>query len=252
MSVIPSDIGAAFRLRLAAMLVRGRDSRTTLEPRLGADAVGASPATYTLLGPGGAVLVDAAEATVTDGVVSYTVPASVLVSTLAFGPRYREVWSVTVAGVPCELTRPAILARYALHCPITQADLELDYPDLADTFRMTPDNLQGFIDAAWEELIRKMSQAGVWAATVVDGQDLADTVRNMALHKLFRFRSVEGGESDRRLSDDHKAAADAAWSSFTTRLDLDQDGEADSDQRESLVHAVHPNGAPTTSLPRWA
>lgn len=242
---IPTETGAAFRVRIPAVLVRGATSPTKLEPRLGADAVGSAPATYKLLAPDGSE-VASGSATVTSGVLSYTVPALDLPATLGFGSGYREVWTVTVSGVVQTATRPAVLARYPLHCPVTQADLENEYPDIARTLRISAESAQGFIDAAWEDTVRRMLQDGMLPESAVDVDALVGPVRNLALAKLFRFKSSEKqpGSREEALASHHEQAYRADWTRMRTRTDLDQDGNADSEDRVGMLGVIS-RGSPS-------
>lgn len=237
---IPGETGAAFRVRAPAVLVRGADSRTRIEPRLADTAVGGAPATYTLLGPTGAVLVNAAVVTPSAGVLAYTVPAASLPSTLDYGMGYREVWTTTVGGVVLTATRPAALARYPLHCPVTQADLLVEYPDLDDMQRSSTTDLQDVIDSAWSEVVRDLYRHNRWPDAMLDVDGLYDVVLHRALARHFRWRSLDAPaeSTDSRLMAAHEVRADRAWSEFTTRLDMDGDGVADTDDRVPGVRVL--------------
>jgi len=233
---IASEVGAAFRVRVPPVLVRGADSGVRLESRLGPNAVTPSAASYRLAGPTGDTLHTENSPTISGGVVSLTVPASVLPATLTYGGGYREFWTLTIDGVEQVATRPAYLAAYPLHCPVTQLDLENEYPDIATSYRGLS-SMQEFIDAAWADTVVRMLSAGKWPEAVVDVETLIPYVRESALYRLFRSlsRSEDVAGPYSRLADDHRQAAATAWGRVSYRRDDDQDGIADSDDRHGTM-----------------
>lgn len=240
---IASEVGAAFRLRVPPVLVRGADSTTRIEGRLGGAAAAITAASYRLQGPTGETLHTASPAP-SAGVVSVTVPSSALPSTLSYGPGYREFWTVTIDGADHTVTRPAYLAAYPLHCPVTQVELENEYPAIASMFRGV-DNLQEFIDSAWTDTLTRLLSEGEWPEAIVDSETLIPYVRESALHRVFRAAAlgedIAGGPYS-RAAEDHRASAREAWARVSYRRDDDQDGRADSDDRHTRTMIVRRTG----------
>lgn len=230
---IPGVDGVSHRVRLPAVLTRGRASVSRMETRLGADLVAPTSGTYTLYSSTGST-VYTGTVTIASSIATITVPALSLPSTLALGDGYREVWALTYSGGSVyDATRPAILARYAVHCPVTQADLHNEYPDIASQINATPTTLQGFIDAAWEDVVRRLLSEGKWPEQIVDVETLVEPVRELAFAKFFRFYSVSSPGTERysALSDLHANTYRTSWASVRYRPDIDGDGNADGTQR---------------------
>lgn len=250
---IPTEVGAAFRVRLPVVLVRAAANTSTLQPDLGGDGVVASTATYTLYSPTGASLATPTPSiSGTTGLVSVTISAGDLPTTLAFGERYREVWSLTIGGKTQLVTRSAVLARYPLHCPVTQRDLDAEYPDLASMLRATSDDLQAFIDSAWEEAVRRLLAGGKWPEQIVDAESLIDPVKHLALAKVWRFYSVQGGQGGRaaELATEHAREAEVTFARVSFRVDADQDGVADGDDRAAGLTVLTRSPAPSYNYRR--
>jgi hypothetical protein len=230
---IPSDTGFTFRVRAPEVFERGRPNLTKLEARLGGALVAPSSGVYTLTAPDGSTVVTG-NVTISGSIAQYQVTANDLPDSLGFGDGYTESWDLTVAGVVQTGRREAYLARRALHCPVTQADLEALHPRLSTTMGNAAASLQGHLDEAWADTLLRLVAGGRWPEAIIEPTSLREYVRETALY--YVFRSLIGGAgtgSDRytALSDEHKSAALAAWGGIRYRQDFDQDGLADDETR---------------------
>lgn len=235
---IPSDTGAAVRARIPAVMVRGADSPVSIDLGLNGGAVTYTASSCTLYSPTGTELEASGDLGSGSGSIAHTIPAASIPSTLSFGENYRIVWTATVGGDVLTFAMPAILARYPMHCPITQADLEAEYPDLNAAHRSSTSSsleLQAFIDSAWEDVVRWIVREGHYAEQVYDTHVFVEPTRHLALHKVFRAYSM-GGSYDNaygRLADEHATAYRRALSEVRFRADADQDGIPDSNDSMS-------------------
>lgn len=240
---IPSEAGFTFRVRAPSVLERERAFPSRMEARLAGALVAPTSGTYTLLSPTGAT-VSTGAVSVSGSVATYTVPSGDLPSTLAFGGGYVEEWDLDISGRTYTARRPAYLARRALWCPITQADLEGLYPYLATTQSEDAANLQSYIDEAWADGLQRLLTDGMWPETIVDVDALREPVRELALG--YTFRALSLGSREGRWADlkrEHLDSADRAWARFTTRTDNAQTGTASSQDRTGPP-TVRRNGAP--------
>jgi hypothetical protein len=232
---IPSDVGLTFRLRAPEVYERGVAHTTRLEARIGGSLVAPSSGTFTLYDPGGSV-VYTGSVTISSSVATITVPALSLPDTLSFGDSYREEWVLVESGRTVTGRREAYVARKALHCPVTQADLEAVHPRLATTMGNAASSLQGFIDEAWADTLVAMVSTGQWPEAIVEPTQLRVFVRELSLYYVFRSLltgSGVGADRYQALSDEHKGRADTAWAGVRYRQDFDQDGVADDEERKS-------------------
>jgi hypothetical protein len=242
---IPTDIGASFRVRAPEVYERGRAHATKIEARLGASLVAPSAATFKLLSPTGST-VSTASVTITGSVATATVSAGDLPDTLAFGPGYVEEWTLTIAGVAQIARKDAWLARRALHCPVTQADLEQLHPALGASVRSGSNSVQSQIDSVWADTLGSLYAAGQWPARILEPSTLTRYVRNRALAAVFRSFMVgnaQPGSNNGELAAYYDGEADRAWGAIQYLADDDQDGVADSDERGG------PGGPIARSLP---
>lgn len=105
---------------LPRLLERGKDNLVSCEVRYPAgDVVAPSAGTYTLRDPGGIVVVNAAAATITDRVATYTVPAALLPTSRLFEDRWQERWALTIAGVVYHFDRDAALVARIVYPSLT-------------------------------------------------------------------------------------------------------------------------------------
>lgn len=218
-----------YRVRVPEVYERGRAHTSRLEVRAGGGLVAPSAAVFRLYSATGA-LVTSGNATIEDdSSLSYTVTADLLPSSLAYGVGWREEWACTFDGVVETATREASLARVALRCPVTQADLEALHPQLARTHGTTTPTLDGYRDEAWAETVRRLSSTGQWPERIVEPTSLVSYVRDLTLHYIFRAfsASATGVERYASLSEQYRLSASSAWSQVRFRQDSDQDGTAD-------------------------
>lgn len=232
---IPTDTGLTFRLRAPEVFERGRAHLTRLEARIGGQLVTPASGVYTLSAPDGSTVVTGA-VTVSGNVAQYQVTAGNLPDTLGYGDGYLESWDLVVSGVTHTGRREAYLARRALHCPITQADLEAVHPRLASTMGNAASSLQGFLDEAWADTLGRLVSSGRWPEAVIEPTSLREYVRELALSYVFRGLITGAGSGVDRYSslyEAHRASASIAWSGIRYRQDFDQDGLADDESRRS-------------------
>jgi hypothetical protein len=225
------------------VLERGRSATVRIEDRLGASKVAPVSGTVTLYGPDGATIATPT-VSIVSSVATATISSGDLGATLGYGEGYRLVWTLTYSGGSTQIaTQPAILARWALQCPVTQADLEALYPGLPSSLRTADGTAQSFIDEAWAACIRKLLADGRWPDAIIDVDQLHEPVRHAALAMMFRFQAAAGVTGAGDLADKHERMATTAWAGVRVREDGDQDGVADTQNRRGLTFAISRGGA---------
>jgi hypothetical protein len=231
---IPSVIGGAPRVRAPEVMERGRLHVTSMEVRLGGSLVTPTSPAYALYSPTGATVYTATP-TITASVMSVSIPALSLPSTLGYGPGYMEEWTCTFGGAAQILRRDAWLARRALHCPVTQADLEQLHPAIAERLRSGSNSIQPQIDSVWADTLLKLHAAGQWPVRIVEPSSLIPYVRDASLAAVFRtlIQTNSAPDSTNERNAQHYAAqAASGWASVSYLVDDDQDGVADSDVKQ--------------------
>jgi len=238
---IPSDTGHTFRVRAPSVYERGRALTVEMEARLGASLVTPASGTFALKSPTGAT-VSTSSVTITGSIATATVPSGDLPTTLAYGDGYTEEWDLVIAGVTTTARREAYVARRALHCPVTQADLESRHPRLATLMGTAAADLQSFIDEAWSACLQKLKTAGRWPESVVEPTSLRGYVQAYALYLVFRSMLTSSNPNADRystLADSYRIEAATLWPEVRFRSDTDQDGTADDLNRRGASRVVH-------------
>lgn len=246
---IPTATQPTARIRTYAVLERARDSVTTLGWELDGDAVAYTSGTYTLYGRDSNTVVYTV-AIAGGSAASVTIPAASLPATLAYGQGYREEWLMLVGGVTTPYHRPAVLARRALRCPLTESDVQDVFPRVATLLVNAAPSLQSLINAAWLDCLQDLLSQGRWPETVVDPDSLIEFLRERTLFHLFRAASLAQFDKFDPLAQAAQANARIAWSKVRFRADADQDGIADSADRLSASRVVARAVSPPAYSPR--
>lgn len=215
--------------------------------------------TVSIYKPDGTAIVSAGAVTVTSSVATYTIPASVLPTTLTpLGEGWREEWSLVVSGEtsPRQYRREAVFARRSPYPTVTDADLVARYPDIVTQLGTIASSFQGFIDGAWGRILRHLIRGGHLTYLIVDLTGLHDWLENEVLTDVYWafYRGGQGGEKWLKLAERHEAKARAFAESSNFTLDRNHDGKVDDSSRGSAGTVIHLNAAAPASFagsPRW-
>ena len=157
------------------------------------------------------------------------------------------MWALVIGGVTYTATRPAALAKYELRCPVSQADLTNTDKSLIANLGAYAANLQDYIDESWAATLRRLFADGRWPDTIVSISSLVEPVREHTRYLIYRelYTATQAGERFERMMVTAWERWESAWGRVSFRVDNDQDGAADSLDRQAAGNAVHRNGAPT-------
>jgi hypothetical protein len=231
------------------VLVRGRTQVTRIQATL--NGAGVSPTgtvEYELSSPGGSV-VSTGSGLITIGVTGIctaTVPDTDLTDAWAYGEHYQERWTLTLGSVDRTVRRLAVLGRFELHPPVSEAELVAgEYPDLAEGLGDYGTTLQPFMDAAWAECLRWLWRKGTPSDLLVDAGEVYDWYRHTVLARVFKMQSkMQPGASLEALWRYHDEQATAAKNGVAPTIDRDRTGQPDSYARKPLAQTVHVNVSP--------
>jgi hypothetical protein len=106
--------------------------------------------------------------------------------------------------------------------------------------------VQGFIDAAWARIIRRLFGSSEFPDHIVDRSSLVDPHRELTEHLVFRWlaRETPEGHEYRIRYKDHEKAWEAAWERVSWRRDREQTNTPDQTRHTPTLAIVMPNGAP--------
>jgi hypothetical protein len=262
---VPGDYNVSARTGYPDTIVIGGES--VLRLRLVRDGAAVAPDDV-----GGFELLDSAGLSVLTDTPTYDPGGFLLVTilaaasaALAVGYTYQSRWTPTINGEASARTfrREAIVAPILLVPPISDEDLTAGtYPDLvsqlgefANTGASGEATLQAWIDEAWGWTIRRILKTGRWPDQIVSTQDLVEVTRERAWFAIFRFlfrasRGEAGVSRYESLMKQHETGFESEFRSLSAHWDFDNDGIADSAEREVVQGALHFNGAPRRRLSR--
>lgn len=191
-----------------------------------------------------------------DGIASVSLTAVDLPSTLTLGVGYAEWWGLELDGVVRPFQRQVVVSRFELYPPISHDDLVREYPDILVELRGFDDNLQGFMDKAWEKVCREIVRMGDFPDVICESSDVYDWYEQVVWEKVFRAlaKSQASNQRWKELWDYHQAQVDIMKRAVRFLPDRDRDGIADTQARESVAKSYHinvpPNRFPRRD-PRW-
>jgi hypothetical protein len=241
--------------RIVAPDVLQRDTAQTVEMQvyLAGELIAPSSGTFKLLNPDGTDAIAASAVSVTNEVATYAISAGNLPTTLELSDGYVEVWSLIVEGESLVVRREAALSKYPLHCPIADVDFVAgEYPDIVDSLGEYAGSLQGFIDEAWAQIMERLWNSGQWPDLILSSSSLRQPLREMVMHLVmkFLFRKTSGDSRFEILMNLHWDRFNSSYDRMTFKVDNDQDGTADSDNRDSAAKVIHRNVPPYRNLKR--
>lgn len=238
------------------MLQVGRNVVVSQEVRFERDLVEPTgDSTFSLYAPDGTAIVDEAAVTITGSVATYTLTAAThLTSTRALGEGYQEVWTLHLPdGTVRTVDREAALVKRPLQCPISDSDLEDEYPDLPATRGALLTSMQPFIDAAWKRMLGRLIAEGHLPYLVKSSHSFRVAAIELTFGLFFRFaaKSHKGRGDYLELATEHMKAYERAWSSINFTVDADHDGRVDNpNARTGSGVVVYPSSAPDRRLKR--
>ena len=231
------------------IIQRERDRTVRLEARRGGEVLAPTVlgSSFSLLVPGGAAIIDAQPITLVDGVAPYNILAASLPDTLALSDRYQQHWVLSIDGKTYEPRHEAAIALFEIYPPVGEVDLVLgEYPNLLEELDDNNQTVQPFLDEAWKQVVEKLWDVGRWPSLIISNSSLRRPLRQLAFFLIFKelLHATSGANRWQLLMDHHNAEWKEAWKALRLRIDHNQDGFADDDNRESsgLVHRnVHRN-----------
>ena len=210
-----------------------------------------SSGTYTLYQPNGTVVVDAAAAVIVDGVATYTITAGTLPSSLPLGEGYWEEWSLVMPDGSTRSPRVLVaLCRHALQPPAAEADVIGEYPTLDRDRPRDVASWQGFVDRAWDDILRRLTREGAWSYLAVDASAFYDVHLHCTLLRVFRFLMQKvSAERFERSYELHRNDYERSWAELKSAWDHDHDGQPDdATALQGVARSVMPAGAPVRRL----
>lgn len=235
----PSETGATARVRAPAVYEVGRDQPASIALFLGMDAVVTTGGAFSLRTPAGQEIIT--DRAITPGTVSTaSIEDADLPSTMARGEGYVAEWALEWTGGSGRFKQPVILARTAVHCPVTQLDVEGKHPGVSKLLRGTDAAaMQGFGDDAFSTVVRRLLNEGRLIESVVDIDSLVDPILNLWLANAFRhFYVATGDERYDRTARDYREAYGTSWATVRTKMDTDLNGVQDSTTRQSPTQVL--------------
>ena len=235
-----SDQRHTVRFTVPHSIVQGQDTTLEAPVYLAGALVAPSVGTVTIYDASNVVLVDAAAVTIVSSVATYPVlTAAVAGSTIGAG--WRVVWSLTVAAKPLVAENDGALVKRMLYNVVTDADLFRKVPAL-DPNGPSPitlaTNYQDQLDEAWVDIENRMYQEGRRPEWIRSPSSLRAATVWLTLAIIFEDLETRNDAAFEEQAAKYMARYEAAYSAITALLDTDGDGEADTDDRVGLQHAV--------------
>ena len=238
-----------FAAAYPSLIVRGAACVVKLPAYRDGALVAPASGTYTLIAPGGSLVVSAAAVTISSSIATYTIPSGTLPATLEpLGEGWQEEWSLTFSGdaVPYVVRRTAALARVAIYPVITDADFTPLYPKLNTYKSGGISSYQPMIDEAWKEIMQRIIQGARLPYLIRTPDALREAHLHLSLSIVFGgFGMAADSAHFRDLAKLHRERYEAAWGSINWQQDSAQSGLVDDPStRLAAVAQLRINAAP--------
>lgn len=238
-----------FSTAYPSLIVRGAACVVKLPAYRDGSLVAPASGTYSLIAPGGALVVSAAAVTISSSIATYTIPSGSLPSTLEpLGEGWQEEWSITFSGdtVPYVVRRTAALARVALYPVVSEADFAPLYPKLSTYKSGGITSYQPMIDEAWKQIMQRIIQGGRLPYLIRTPDALREAHLHLSLAVIFGgFGMAADSSHFRDLAKHHTERYESAWGGINWQQDSSQSGVVDDPStRLSAVAQLRINAAP--------
>ena len=222
-----SDQLHTVRFPLADLIVRDLDHTLRAPVELDGATVTPSAATVSVYDASSTAIVSAAAAAVVAGVMTYTIPAATLPTSLAVAEGWRVEWSLTVDGSIIRARNDAALVRRLLYPVIGQADIIRRLRRLDKNARgalTVQDSQQDAIDESFLEIQGRLIEKGNRPNLITSPSSLRRSHLDLAIS--YALESM--GPAFHELSKDWRDRFEESWDRMTFMYDTSDGGTADS------------------------
>lgn len=226
------------RLLTPDYLVQGQDNPLACPLYLSGALVAPTQAgsTVSVYDASNRAVVSAAAVTVTANVATYTVPASVLPSSLSRGMGWRVEWSLVVAGVATVYRNSAGLVRSPLAPMVTDQDLfrrESGLNPARPAPLSTLENYQDYLDEAWVTIHGKLAAKGSLPHLIMEPTALRECMIFLTLNLIFEDFKTRLGEAYTEKATKYEERFEKAWSDLAFEYDKTDSGQSDGRRKRS-------------------
>jgi hypothetical protein len=254
---VPATLGPALRADLPLPDLIERGQANVLRCPMYEDGALLAPtsSTVTVRSKGGTVLVNAATATITGSVPTYSyTPDSTLVLEDGWVVEWRHTF--TTHGV-VTVRNDAALCRVRLSCPVTLEAIYQLAPALrpgsaAPITAQTLANHDDVLGDAWGEVQRWLLTQGRRQYLVIGAHALYDLTRYIALERLFRGLAHRSAEAYGPEADRYQKLAEHARTTAALTYDEDDDALPDEGKRGAKSATVWLGSTGIHRARRWA
>lgn len=231
------------------VLVRGRACKVKMPVyRDGASVVPTiTGSSFSLYAPDGTAIVDSQAITVVASVARLTIAAVDLPATLGLGEGYQERWTLVLADRTETVDREAALCVRPLYPVVSDNTLTARYSNLNRYLPQGVTSWQTKIDAAWDEIVRRLAREGHLSYGVKSPDQLQEPHRLLTMHYIFDDFAMTQRDAAawRERAKEQRELYEAAWSPASWRYDDDLDGRVDDvSQRRGAGMVIQSGGSP--------
>lgn len=214
--------------------------------------VAPSSATFQLFGPAGTVVVAATAATISSSIAQYSLAALELTTSgVSLGAGWIQRWVFTFSDQTFTHDQSMALCRTVPRPSVSVASLQERVTNLSQLFTGGAAAVQGKINTAWAELMRRWTRDGNLSSRVKNPSAFYDAHLHLALALCFEDMASSRQGPDNPNGDRgarEREAYESAYKSIAYLEDLDEDGLPDGNDRVNRTGVVHMNAAPTDRI----
>jgi len=202
--------------------------------------------TVSVYDAGNNLVVNAAAVTVAASIATYTIPASVLPSTLARGMGWRIEWSLVVSTITTVYRNSAGLVKSQLAPVVTDADLfrrvsGLNPAGTAPLSSLT--NYQAYLDEAWISLLGKLTGKGNLPHLIMEPTALREPHLFLTLSLIFSdFRTRLDNDKWAEQAKEYDEKYSKAWDGLAFEYDTSDSGQSDGRRKRGANPSIWMGG----------
>lgn len=238
-----TDSFLAARFLTADYLVRGRDNPLSCPLWLNGvlSAPTQSGSTVSVYDTANQAVVNAAAVTVASSIATYTVPASVLPTSLSLGMGWRVEWSLIVSGAPKTFRNNAGLVRSELVPVLTDRDLfrrESSLNPAASSPLTALTTYQDYRDEAWIVIHGLLTGKGSLAHLIMEPSALREPHMLLTLALIYEDLRTTQNEVFAEKAREYRDRFEKAFSELRFEYDTTDSGRSDGRRKRSANPTV--------------
>jgi len=231
---VPQEVNYTTRYSTPDWIQRGVAQVIELPIYRDGSLVAPTSGTVSLIDHNGEAVVDEQAVTITANIVTYNIAAITIPDTMTVSDRWQEIWTLLVNGISYTFQREAALVIRRLYPVVTDLDLTRLHSEMRQWLSDDQTSLQGYIDAAWDDILLRLQEDGRWPYLVMSPSSLRGAHLALSLSNCFLDYSSSAAGPDgkyAKLAEHYAEKFEKAWDRLKFSYDFSNNGGIDPSEK---------------------